>query len=107
MVKRIRNIDRELGSWFMVHGAVGVGCRVWRLPPSWFRNDWSEVAEVMAVGRWFQSLMVQGKKELNRTGWWVCSWCRRCAPLVLGSVCWQNSMRLMSTNPALLIRYRI
>jgi len=51
MVKRIRNIDRELGSWFMVHGAVGVGCRVWRLPPSWFRNDWSEVAEVMAVGR--------------------------------------------------------
>ena len=74
------------GRWVHGHGAVGVGCRVWRLPPSWFRNDWSEVAELMAVGRWFQSLMVQGKKELNRTGWWVCSWCRRCAPLVLGSV---------------------
>ena len=42
---------------------------MWRLPPSWFRNDWSEVAEVMAVGRWFQSLTVRGKKELNRTGW--------------------------------------
>ena len=25
------------------------------MPPSWLRNDWSEVAEVMAVGRWFQS----------------------------------------------------
>ena len=96
-------IYRKLGSW---HGAAGVGCRLWSLPPSWFRNDWSEVAEVMAVGRWFQSLMVQGKKELNRTGWWVCSWCRRCAPLVLGSVSWQNPTRLMSTNP-LLIRYRI
>jgi len=28
----------------------------------------TEVAEVMAVGRWFQSHMVWGKKELNRTG---------------------------------------
>ena len=49
-----------MGLWDL---AAGCG----RLPPSWFRNDWSEVAEVMAVGRWFQSLMVLGK-ELNRTG---------------------------------------
>ena len=56
---------------------MGVGCRLWRLPPSWFWNDGNEVAEVMAIGTWFQSLMVRGKKELNRTGWLVCSWCRR------------------------------
>ena len=57
------------GSWIHGHSVVPeVGCRLWRLPPSWFRNDWSEVAEVMAVRRWFQSLMVRGKKELNRTG---------------------------------------
>ena len=31
-------------------------------------NDRSEVAEVMAVGRRFESLMVRRKKELNRTG---------------------------------------
>ena len=58
---------------------MGVGCRLCRLPPSWLQNDWSEVAEVMAVGRRFHSLMVWGKKELNRTGRLVCSWCRCCA----------------------------
>ena len=26
------------GSWVHGHGTVGVGCRLWRLPPSWFRN---------------------------------------------------------------------
>ena len=41
---------------------------LWRLPPNCFRNDWSEAAEVMAIGRWFQSHMLCGKKELNRTG---------------------------------------
>ena len=56
MVKWVKTIYRELGSW-----ALGVGCRLWRLPPSWFQDDWSEVAEVMAVGRCFQSLMVWGK----------------------------------------------
>ena len=40
---------------------------LWSLPTSWFRNDWSEVAEVIAVGRWFQSLTVRGKMGLNRT----------------------------------------
>ena len=43
------------GSWIPGHGAMVVGCRFWRMPPSWLRKDWSEVAEVMAVGRWFQS----------------------------------------------------
>jgi len=33
-----------------MHGTVGVGCRLRRLPPDWFRNHWSEAAEVMAVG---------------------------------------------------------
>ena len=80
---------------------MGVGCRLWRMPPSWFRNDWSEVAEVMAVGRWFQSLIVR-VKELNMTGWLLCSWCRGCAHLVLGSACWQKLMKLMSTNPMLI-----
>ena len=51
-----------MGLWEL---AAGCGSR---LPPSWFRNDWSEVAEMVAVGRWFQSLMVRGMKELNRTG---------------------------------------
>ena len=39
------------GSWVHGHGTVGLGvvCRGWGLPPSWFWNDWSEVAEVMAV----------------------------------------------------------
>jgi len=46
---------------------VSAGCGL-KLPPSWVRNDWSEIAEVVAVGRWFQSLMVRGKKELDRTG---------------------------------------
>ena len=68
---------------------VSAGCGS-RLPPSWVRNDWSETAEVVAVGRWFQSLMVRGKKELDRTGWLVWSRCRRCDPLVPGSACWQK-----------------
>ena len=36
---------------------MGIGCVI----------GLSEVVEVMAVGKWFQSLIVQGK-ELNRTG---------------------------------------
>ena len=32
-----------------MHGTVGVGCRLRRLPPGWFQNRWSEAAEVMAV----------------------------------------------------------
>ena len=28
-----------------------MGCRLWRLPPSQFRNDWSEVAEAIAASR--------------------------------------------------------
>ena len=46
IVKRVKNIDMELGSWAW-------GYRLQRLPPSWFQNDWSEVAGVMAVGRWY------------------------------------------------------
>ena len=43
--KRVNNIYRELGMrlWELA------GHRLWRLPPSWFWNDWSEVTEVMAV----------------------------------------------------------
>ena len=41
IVKRVKNIDMELGSWG------------YRLPPTWFQNDWSEVAGVMAVRRWY------------------------------------------------------
>ena len=54
--------------------------------------------------RWWQSedgsslLRCGERTELNGTGWLVCSWCRRYAPLVLGSVCWQEPMRLMSTT---------
>ena len=58
------------------------------------------------TGRWFQSLIVWGKKELNRTGCLVCSWCSRWAPLVLGSAWGQKLVRSISTNP-LLIRYSI
>ena len=29
------------GNWVLGLGAVGFGCSLWRLPPSWFRNDWS------------------------------------------------------------------
>ena len=84
---------------------MGAGCRLWRLLPSWFR-DWSEAGEVAVTGRWFQSLIVWGKKELNRTGCLVCSWCSRWAPLVLGSAWGQKLVRSISTNP-LLIRYII
>ena len=69
----VKGFKKWQGAGFQGHGAVGIGCVI----------GLSEVAEVMAVGKWFQSLMVQGK-ELNRTGWLVCSWCTRCAPLVLG-----------------------
>ena len=75
-------------SWVHGHGALGVGCRLWRLPPSWFQDDWSEVAEVVAVERWFQSLMVRGKKELNSDDWCVPG---VDAPLILGSACKQRS----------------
>ena len=34
------------------------------LPPSLFLNNSREVVEVVVTGRWFQFLMVQGKKEL-------------------------------------------
>ena len=43
-----RMVKSWSGSWVHGHGALGAGCRFWRLPPSWwFRNDWSEVAEAM------------------------------------------------------------
>ena len=63
--KWLNGLKLFTGSWVHGYGALGVGCRLWRLPPSWFQDDWSEVAEVMAVERWFQPLMVRGKKELN------------------------------------------
>ena len=44
-----------------MYGAVGAGCRLWGLLPSWFRKDWGEAAEVAMTGRWFQSLIVWGK----------------------------------------------
>ena len=37
-------------SWVHGHGAVGVGCRLWRLISNWLWNNWKEVAEMMAVG---------------------------------------------------------
>ena len=52
----------DMGLWEL---AAGCGSR---MQPSWLRNDWTGVAEVMAVGRRLQSLMVLGRKELNRTG---------------------------------------
>ena len=99
----IKGLTIFTGSWVYGRGAVGIACRLWRLPPSWFRNDRSEVAEVMSVGRRFQSLMVRRKKQLNRTGCLVFPWCRRCAPVVMGSPCWQKPVMLMSTNPLLII----
>ena len=51
---------------------------MWRLPLSWFRNDWSKVAEVMAVCRGFQSLsfmMPRGKERVKQDDW--------CAPGVV------------------------
>ena len=49
--------------------AVGVGCRLWRLISSWLWNNWNEVAEMMAVGGWFQSLMVlEGVKQNRMNG---------------------------------------
>ena len=42
--KWLKGLKLFTGSWVHGHGSVGVGCRLWRLPPSWFRNDWSEVA---------------------------------------------------------------
>ena len=64
VVERFRTIYRELGSW---QWGVGAGCRLWRLPPSRFLNDWRGVAaEVVVMWRWFQSVMVHEKKELNR-----------------------------------------
>ena len=45
MVKRVETFT---GSWARGYGAVGVDCRLWRLLPSWFWDDWSEVTEVMA-----------------------------------------------------------
>ena len=48
---------------------MGVGCGLWIEDAAKLAlNDWTEVAEVMAVGRRLQSLMVLGRKELNRTG---------------------------------------
>lgn len=47
----------------MVMGAVEAVCRLWRLLSSWLLNDWREAPEVVATGRWFESLMVWGKKE--------------------------------------------
>ena len=77
-----------------IHSSSGVyrvawpGCRLWRLQPSWARKDCHEGAAVMEIGRWFQSDTVLGKKELNRTGWCICSWYRHCAPLALESEWW-------------------
>ena len=48
---------------------MGVGCRLWRLISSWLWNNWNEVAEMMAVGGWFQSLMVlEGVKQNRMNG---------------------------------------
>ena len=35
-----------------IYGAVGAGCRLWGLLPSWFRKVWSEAAEVAVTARW-------------------------------------------------------
>ena len=56
-LKRVQIFPRN---WVHGHGAVAVCCR---LPPSWFRNGLSEVAEVTAVGRWLQSLIYGAGKE--------------------------------------------
>jgi len=48
-IGKCRGLFVFTGSWFHGHGTVGVGCRFWRLPPRWFRNGWSEAAEVMAL----------------------------------------------------------
>ena len=56
MVERVKTLYKNLCSWARGVG-VGCCCRLRRLPPSRFRNDRSEVAEVMAVGRWFQFKM--------------------------------------------------
>ena len=53
---------------------MGVGCRLWRLPSSWFLNDWREVAEVVVtLGDGSSLLWCGGKKEFNRTGWFMYS----------------------------------
>ena len=52
----------------LLYGIVGAGCRLPRPLPSWFWNEWREAAEVAVTGRWFQSRMVRGKKELITEG---------------------------------------
>ena len=39
-------------------GAMGAGCRLWGLLPSWVPKDWSQAAQVAVTGRWFQSLIL-------------------------------------------------
>ena len=58
------------------------GCRA-LLPPSRERNISSDVADVVEVGRLFQSEVVLGKKVLFIDLWKSCCW-YNLAPLVLG-----------------------
>ena len=48
--KLLKGLKIFTGSWVHGHGAVGVGCRLWRLISNWLRNNWKEVAEMMAAG---------------------------------------------------------
>ena len=92
------NLTLKLYTHYLdVHRNVGPGWRLRRLRPSRLWRDSREGAEETAVGRRFRSATVRGRKGWKRTWCCVCSWCSRCAPLVLGSQWWKKLAGFMST----------
>ena len=97
-VNRVKTIYMELGSWARGYGSwLQVLEDAAELAPEGLeRSCWGDGSRKMVP------VCYGAGKELNMTGWLVCSWCRGCAPLVLGSACWQKLVKLMSTNPMLI-----